>query len=256
MAKRGFEDFHPVIVKCGILITALTHDKIRVKDVLFHISLVKEVFRSSNHFQDFDLQAVQVIRFFEKYRVKGWAVSETEGVQKVFTLKREAIFDLCFSLLRLDYLLPTAEAIFLQSFLEGYGSYINKFLAGSVSVEQQSYLDDWLRPAYLYRQQLRAVEAGIRDLQLRIKDSTQLQKFISEGRAQGLDHRGIAASLPSDYSYRLSHQKRLREWLLEMPLELLSHELDRGLAIRQQNLYQPSLAHLEMLKGFYEARIN
>lgn len=256
MSKRGFEDFHPVIVKCGILITALSHSKIRVKDILFHISLVKDMFRSSNHFQDFDLQAVQVIRFFEKYKAKGWARSENEGQVKVFFLTPEGVLDIFASLVKLDYILPTAEAIFLQSFIEGYGPYMRRFLEKGISAEERGQLEEWLRPAFIYKQQIKAVEAGILDLELRIRDSLLLQKFIAEGRAKGLDHKSLIASLPSDFSYRLSHQKRLKEWLSELPDEVQVYELDKGLAARQTTLYQPSLRHLEMLKSFYQTLLS
>ena len=251
MAKRGFEDFHPVIVKCGILITAFSLEKIRVKDILFHISLVKDVFRSSNHFQDFDLQAVQVIRFFEKYKSKGWAQIDSEGAVKVFRLKADGIFDIFGSLVSLEYILPAAEAIFLQSFIDSYGSYIQKFLSKGLKEEQLSQLALWLAPGYIQKQQLRAIEAGLLDLGTRMRDAAQMQVYINEGRKKGLSAQAIIEGLPSDFSYRLSHQKRFKEWLQEMPAELQTYEVETGLALRQKNLYQPSYRHLEMLKRFY-----
>ena len=251
MAKRGFEDFHPVIVKCGILITALSHQKIRVKDILFHISLVKDIFRSSNHFQDFDLQAVQVIRFFEKLKSKGWAEIESEGSVKVFRLKEAGIFDIFGSLVTLEYILPAAEAIFLQGFIDSYGGYIHKFLVKALTPEQMGQLKLWLTPGFIQKQQLRAIDAGLLDLGLRMRDAVQLQAYINDARKRGLNPAAIIEGLPSDFSYRLSHQKRLKEWLLEMPPELATYEIETGLELRQRNLYQPSFKHLEMLKQFY-----
>ena len=124
MTRRNIENSHPVILKCALLITGLSFDSFRTKEVLFHIDLVKNIFRSSNHFTEFNMQPLQVIRLFEKYKADGWATVHSEKNIKTFQLLPIGLFEILRSLVMLDFVLPTAEAIFLQWFLDAYRQFI------------------------------------------------------------------------------------------------------------------------------------
>ncbi|MBC7661173.1 MAG: hypothetical protein H7249_15860 [Chitinophagaceae bacterium] len=67
MSRRNIEDSHPVTLKCAMLITGFSSDSFQTREVLFQNDLIKNRFHSSNHFVDFQMQPLQVIRLFEKY---------------------------------------------------------------------------------------------------------------------------------------------------------------------------------------------
>ena len=105
---------------------------------------------------------------------------------------------------------------------------------------------------YIFNHQIRLIEEGILDTRYRIQESEALQNYIKKSDAQQLPMGDTLDLMPADFSYRLSHQKRLRDWIKDLPEDVRIFEIKEGIALRQKNLYKRSLDSLITTKAFYE----
>ncbi|MDQ3231761.1 MAG: hypothetical protein M3Q07_08075 [Pseudobdellovibrionaceae bacterium] len=252
MARKNREaPAHP-IVRTALFIAGLTSQRVRARDVLFSIDLVKNIFEASIHCPEFELQSVQILRLFKKYDEHGWGRMTTEGSAVILHLNGEGLFQILHSLVQVDHIMPLNESIFLQWFLDSYQTHIRARIKPELSPDKQVQLETYLKPHALFDAQLKRLDMGMIDMQRRIDDSRRLVLFVDKARSQGLRPEEIVQTLPSEFSYRMTHQKRFRTWLQELPGDILPFEMEQGIAYRQKHLYQRLLNSMQMTRGFYE----
>lgn len=255
MSRKSLDDSQPVIFKCALLITAFSSPDFTTRDVMFHVDLVKNLFRPSNHFADFNLQPLQVIRLFEKYAEDGWAMIRSEGKNKSFNLTPKGFLGIIESLVTIDYILPTSEAVFLQWLLENYGSFVSREFDPKLDEGECVKLKTYVTPGYVFRRQLELMNEGKRDMEYRIRESHKLLAYLDQCRKDNLSPGEAFLGLPSQYSYQLSHQRSLQSWLDGLPEDIQAFEYEKGVSIRQQKFYQRTLDALESTRSFYEAAL-
>jgi len=252
--KNKDAPIHP-IVRTALLIAGLTTPRVRAREVLFYVDMVKNIFEASIHCPDFELQTVQILRIFRRFHEQNWGHMASEGAAVSLTLHGRGLFHILRTLLDVDYIMPLNESIFLQWFLDSYQDHIRVRLKSALNHEDQQQLENHLQPYALFKAQMKRLELGMTDMQRRVDDSRRLLSFVDKARAHGLEPEEIVQTLPSEFSYRLSHQKRLRTWLLELPDDVMPFEIEQGIAKRQKHLYRRLLDSMQITRSFYEDAI-
>ena len=251
-ANKGLENTHPIIIKCAAFTTGVTLKSFRGKDVLFHIELIKNIVSPTPTTRDFDVQYTQVMRLLEKYHDRSWLEKDTtDGGKPLFSFHQKGLLALLDTMVHVDRQLPVSEVLFTQAFLDSYKDYIlqHVFSQNDLTNEEGDTLHKIFSSGYLIKEQMKILETGIRDLEYRIKESDKLLSYIQDNKA--LTPQQLVSKLPSEFSYRMSYLKPFREWLGNMPDQLLEHEFSSGFEIRNRGYYQKNLKHLKSLKDFY-----
>jgi hypothetical protein len=255
MPKKPKESpVHPIL-GTALFITGLVTSRIRARDVIFYVDLIKNVFEASIHYPAFELQTVQILRLFKRYQDLGWGTVHQEGAAVSLIVSGTGLFQTLNALVQVEHILPLNESIFLQWLLDTYKEHLRLRIAPQLKIEDQKVLEKHLAPFSLFRAQLQRLEAGIGNLEGRIEDSRRLVSFVENAMKSGLEPDAIVDTLPSEYSYRLSHQKRFQRWLKELPEDLMPFELSEGIAIRQRSLYQRLLSSMRLARNFYHEEI-
>jgi uncharacterized protein YeeX (DUF496 family) len=122
--------------------------------------------------------------------------------------------------------------------------------------EEWARIQEITKAGTLISQQLRLIEESIRDVSFRIEQSNRLQNYIKTASDKKANLDEIISNIPSEYSYRLSHRKRFRDFIKDLPKELKAFEIERGIELRQKNLYRHSLLLFNNTKVFYQTLLS
>lgn len=252
LSHRDFEQNYPVIVRLALLITGLAVEKFRGKDIIFNVDLIKSLMSSSNHFKPFDLQATQIHRMMEKYKKVGWSEIINVKSAKFYRLLPNGVNGILETLVDFEYVIPLTETIMIQWFLKTYREPIISRIRPNTSSAELKNLQEKLEDHYIVKVQLALLDQGIKEMQIRIKQSQQLQDYIKSQIQTGADLMLALKSLPTEFSYKLTHQKKFWQWLAELPEDVRAIEVERGFSEREKLLYGNSLNAMMYLRGFYE----
>ncbi len=252
MANRARDTGENPLVQTAILIAGLMSDRTRTRDVLFYIDLVKNVFQAFLHVPDFEIQSVQILRKFKRYQELGWGEIRNDNSAVILNLNPQGIFQIIVSLREIEYILPFNEATFLQWFLDSYRQHILDRVSGALNPAEMQKLERYLEPYSVFRAQVERLRQGAKDMEERISESAKLLAFIQESQKKGMSTEEIVTSLPSEFSYRLSHQKRFQEWLQGLPENIQTYEIEKGIAKRQGDLYRRLQDSISSMTTFYQ----
>jgi len=253
LSHRDFEQNYPVIVRLALLISGLSIDRFRGKDIIFNVDLIKSLMSGSNHFKQFELQATQIHRMMGKYRKQGWVEIITIGSGKYYKLKPDGVIGFLESLVDFDYVIPLTETVMIQWFLKTYSGPIMVRIKPYTTAAVQKRLEQKLEEDYIVKSQLVLLEAGAHEMTRRISQSQELQDYIKAQVQAGKELIPSLKALPTEYSYRLTHQKRFWQWLSELPEDVQKMEVERGFNEREKLLYGNTLKAILHLKTFYTA---
>lgn len=255
LSHRDFEQNYPVIVRLSLLITGLAIDQFRGKDIIFNVDLIKSLMSGSNHFIQFELQATQIHRMMDKYSKQGWVDIITIGAGKHYKLRPAGVIGFLESLVDFDYVIPLTETVMIQWFLKTYSVPIMARIRPHTSESVQKRLEQKLEEDYIIKAQLKLLDAGAQEMMQRISQSQQLQDYIKLQLDAGKELIPSLKALPTEYSYRLTHQKRFWQWLSELPEDVQKMEVERGFNEREKLLYGNTLRAILHLKAFYEGLV-
>lgn len=251
MSNRDFEQNYPVIVRLSLLITGLAIEKFRGKDIIFNVDLIKSLMSASNHFKPFDLQATQIHRMMGKYKKMGWCEIINEGAAKFYRLQPAGVNGILRTLVDFEYVIPITETIMIQWFLKTYRDPIIRRIKPHTSAKDFKELEEKLEDEYIVTAQQSLLDHGIQEMKLRIKQSQQLQDYIKAQLRSGTDLMEALKSLPTEFSYKLTHQKRFWQWLAELPEDVRVIEVERGFSEREKLLYGNTLNAMVYLRTCY-----
>jgi len=253
-AKVSVETFLGVIIQSSILTVGLLHREFRPRDVMFSLDLVKNMFHHGLAGRAVDIQFIQIQRWLHRYVELGWVTAKTEGRVTTYKMKVSGFKGLLQALVAEDQLLEGSEALLIQQILDAYGPYLQeRVLSGrNPSSAKDESLRELLKPGVVFVNQIKLLDHAIVTLERRMKESLRLQAYCKNALERGQSTEAIASSLPSDFSYKLSHQKPFKELLQEIPPALAEFEIREGFAHRNRRFFSPYLRYLKSQKSFYE----
>ncbi|MDQ3230358.1 MAG: hypothetical protein M3Q07_00945 [Pseudobdellovibrionaceae bacterium] len=251
--KVSVETFMSVIIQCAILTVGLLRQDFRQKDVMFYLDLIKDVIHKGMLGRSIDIQFVQIQRWLKRYEVLGWVSSRREGRVTTFRMKLAGFRGLLRSLSAEQQLLQIPEALLIQQILDAYGAYLRDRLFKEKSAEgrHDQAIRQYLKPGIVFENQIRLLDQIIANQERRTHDSLRLQSFCNSELEKGASPEAIAQTMPSEFSYQLSHQKSFRDLLQEIPKPLSDFEIREGFAHRHRRFYEPYLRFLKIQREFY-----
>jgi hypothetical protein len=251
--KVSVETFLSVIIHCAILTVGLLHPDFRQKDVMFYLDLIKDVIHRGLLGRSVEIQFVQIQRWLQRYEELGWLSSRREGRVTRFRMKVAGFKGLLRALSAEEQLLEIPEALLIQQILDAYGPYLKERLSKEKNsgASQDTVIRQYLKPGIVFENQIRLLDAAIANQEYRIQESLRLQAFCQKALALGESPESIVQTMPSDFSYQLSHQKPFRDLLQEIPSVLRDFEIEEGFAHRHRRFYDPYLRFLLMQREFY-----
>jgi len=257
-AKVSVETFLAVIIQCAILTVGLLRQDFRQKDVMFYLDLIKDVIHKGMLGRSIEIQFVQIQRWLHRYEDLGWVSSRRDGRITRFRMRVAGFKGLLRALSAEQQLLEIPEALLIQQILDAYGSYLRDRLIKekSSSSPQEHILRQYLRPGIVFENQIRLLDPIIINQERRIQESLRLQAFCQNALARGETPVTIADTIPSEFSYQLSHQKSFRDLLQEIPSALSDFEIREGFAHRNRRFYEPYLRFLKIQREFYESMLD
>ncbi len=256
-AKISVETFLSVVIQCAILTVGLLRPEFRQKDVMFYLDLIKDVIHRGMLGRSIDIQYVQIQRWLMRYEELGWVSSKREGRITVFRIKIAGFKGLLRALNAENHLLEIPEALLIQQILEAYGSYLRERLLKEkpINTPQDQAIRQMLKPGVIFENQIRLLDQIIANQERRSQESLRLQAYCQAALERGETPHDIANSIPSDFSYQLSHQKPFRQLLQEIPVALSEFEITEGFQQRHRRFYEPHLRYLKMQRSFYQAML-
>lgn len=256
--KVSVETFLSVIIQCAILTVGLLRQDFRQKDVMFYLDLIKDVIHKGMLGRPIDIQFVQIQRWLKRYEDLGWLSSRREGRVTFFRMKVAGFKGLLRALSAEEELLDVPEALLIQHILDAYGPYLRERLIKEKpsGTAQDTAIRQYLKPGVVFENQIRLLNSVISNQEHRIQESLRLQAYCQSALARGESPEDIVRTMPSDYSYPLSHQKSFRELLQEIPSALSEFEIREGFAHRHRRFYGPYLSFLEAQRDFYQGMLD
>ena len=254
--KFGVETTLSMIIQSAILIVGMHKMDFRPKDVMFYLDLVKDAVQKGLTNKTIEIQFIQVQRWLQKYYDSGWLGCKKRERIATFRLQASGIRGLLQSLIPEHQLIDVNEALFLQHILDTYGVQFSARLSVKGGSQKMDPLNSWLReilkPGYIFKKQIEMLNGVIMQHEHRSRNSLKLQDYCNSSLNEGKNTKEIAAQMPDEFSYQLSHQKKFRELLAELPEAIADMEIKRGFKMRHQRFYTPCLNYLKMQRQFYQ----
>ncbi len=256
--KVSVETFLSVIIQCAILTVGLLRQDFRQKDVMFYLDLIKDIIHKGMLGRPIDIQFVQIQRWLKRYEDLGWLSSRRDGRITHFRMKLAGFKGLLRALSAEEQLLEIPEALLIQQILDAYGPYLRERLIKEKpsGTPQDTAIRQYLKTGVVFENQIRLLDSIIVSLERRIQESLRLQSFCQNALARGETPETIVETMPSDFSYQLSHQKSFRELLQEIPSNLSEFEIREGFAHRHRRFYGPYLRFLQTQREFYVSMLS
>ena len=229
----------------------------RPRDVLFQIEVYENALQSESYGMPVELQSVQIIRLLDSLANKNMAV-RLKGGRPSYHLNADGFLFVFEHFTSPTIQLPIQKIIFIQYFTQSYANFFEKAFRDLEGCDDEKVrrLEPLLSRTYSIEAQIKLVEAGIADMERKIKEAQGLKDIIDK-HLPGLENEdGILDHLPDRLSWQLGYKKNIREWLLQFDKELRHHELHDGLKYRK-DLYLGNLkemlilqkSHLESLRA-------
>lgn len=251
--KVSVETFLSVIIQCAILTVGLLRQDFRQKDVMFYLDLIKDIIHKGMLSRPIDIQFVQIQRWLKRYEDLGWLSSRRDGRITHFRMKLAGFKGLLRALSAEEQLLEIPEALLIQQILDAYGPYLRERLIKdrSNATPQDTAIRQYLKQGVVFENQIRLLDSLISNQERRNQESLRLQAYCQNALARGETPEAIVQSMPSEFSYQLSHQKPFRDLLQEIPSALSEFEIREGFAHRHRRFYGPYLSFLQSQREFY-----
>ena len=247
----------PTIIGASLLSSSSIHEYFRARDVLLQIDLFSKQLQTDAYGEEIEVQVTQVARILEGLIKKNMASKETSS-KPIYRIKPEGFLNILEIFTSPWKRLSTESAIFTKYFIDSYHSIIIKTLIDRYPDEKITIekIEKILCGDKIFQNQIKLINNAITDIEKRILDSNKLISWLQEEKIDLKNPRDVAAKIPSNFSWQLGYRKSLKEWMIELPDLVLSHELRTGISNRQKYFYKHQLEMLNLQKKFYENRIN
>ena len=226
-------------------------DGFRQRDVKFFVELFSNWLESTSGSSTLHLHNTQIQRALELYVRAGWAKRQRRQPPR-YRLTPDGLMELLRRLVRRESLRKLDEFLLIHHFLDAYGTRIRELVSKSGLLASHRLLVDFdeLLDArrFIARERL-LVSKELARLELRIKESLQMQELTQQLTRSGLSLEEVIAAVEQRFPYELNSQKPLNELLSALPPAWRTSEIGATAERRARRLWAPTHQLLQSYDG-------
>jgi len=199
------------------------------------------------------IELVQVVRILEHLKKEG--LLKAQG-KRLYQFTETGVLGLLKKLVRSDAGLRLDEVIFIRYLLLTYGRVLESLILPEdrfVTSSLRREVRDLLNPEIVKKREQERLERLVRDLSTRIEESREIASYAQSRLKSGAPTDTVVSEVDRRFGYQLSYRKPFGELYAELPLELRKHELERGIELRNERLFdvllKQCLGELELLRS-------
>jgi hypothetical protein len=208
----------------------------RANDVRFYFLLFTNWVEHDLVRPDQDLELTQVRRVLERLAARGWARSSGQKARArrggAHTLTPSGVVGLVEELVAARAERTFDEMLFLVLFAASYRDLVALH-------DPSKRVEDLLDPRRLLRAARSTVSSVSADLETRVAAGHAIERSVADATQRGLDAIAIARRLEQVDAYQLQRIRSLSELFASLPDAIARHEVERGIALRRQLLFEP-----------------
>ena len=223
----------------------------RQKDLRFLLSLFLNWMTPVSGDADAQIHNTQVGRYLESLAKQGFVDHVGKPKPPRYRLTRTGLMELVSQLTHSGQDARLEEFFFVYCFLKIYGNRLKELVAGKESREYRlprSYqveLEALLDHTELLERRIRDVQLQIRKIDGRIQETNATNALASKLSARGEGAAEIIRAVEENFPYDLNRQKKMSEFMHEIPPELRTWELTSGNESRVRMLWTPMRNHFD-----------